>query len=50
MICIPLAADQGTNAANYAKLGIAVKLDINALTSKNWDRALSEILHNLTYR
>lgn len=50
MICIPIAADQGANAANYVKLKIAVKLDINALTSEKVNLALREILHNLTYR
>ena len=50
MLCIPLLADQWTNAYNYVKLKIATLVDFGSVSQKQFDSALDDILNNPLYR
>ncbi|XP_014236324.1 UDP-glucuronosyltransferase 2B15-like [Trichogramma pretiosum] len=49
MICIPLLADQWTNAQNYVRLKVATVVDFRYMTQKEFDQAIDNILKTREY-
>lgn len=50
MIGIPLFADQFINIDAYVARNIAVKLDVNTMTEKDFDVALNAVLRDPKYK
>ena len=50
MICTPVFIDQLQNAEMYSRKKIAIKLDIDEITSESLTNAITEIIKNPVYK
>lgn len=50
MVGIPLMADQHFNIKTYVKKGVAIKIELQEITTETLTNAISQVLENPVYQ